>query len=314
MLSGMNDAVFSAHHDHAAMVREGPPPAAVHWALRAVDPNGRILAVEPLAGGISHANHVIRVETGDGVFDVVLRRWVRACPQEDDTGFSAEQEAATYGLLASSTVRAPRLVASDTAAAECDVPALLLTREPGEAPGRPADLTGFLAQLAEALPAIHSIDPDRAARVVPTYRPYYEAASLSVPGWTRTPAAWGRAIEIAATPPPAAELAHFIHRDYHPGNTLWVAGRLTAIVDWTTASMGPPVVDIAHMRANLAMSFGVEAADEFLAAYRAVAPAYAHDPYWDLRSAVDFLPELSPEPKPEFSRLDEFVTRAVATL
>ena len=270
--------------------------------------------MEPLAGGISHANHVIRVETGDGVFDVVLRRWVRACPQEDDTGFSAEQEAATYGLLASSTVRAPRLVASDTAAAECDVPALLLTREPGEAPGRPADLTGFLAQLAEALPAIHSIDPDRAARVVPTYRPYYEATSLSVPGWTRTPAAWGRAIEIAATPPPAAELAHFIHRDYHPGNTLWVAGRLTAIVDWTTASMGPPVVDIAHMRANLAMSFGVEAADEFLAAYRAVAPAYAHDPYWDLRSAVDFLPELSPEPKPEFSRLDEFVTRAVATL
>ena len=313
MLNGMIDAVFSARHDHAAMVREGPPPAAVHWALHAVDRNGRILAVEPLGGGISHANHAIRIETGRGFCDVVLRRWVRACPQEDETGFSAEQEVATYTLLATSTVRSPRLVASDTAAAECDVPALLLTREPGGAPGRPADMTGFLDQLAAALPAIHSIDPHRAVRVVPPYRPYYEAGSLGVPGWARTPAAWARAIELAATPPPATRPA-FIHRDYHQGNTLWADGRLTAIVDWTTASMGPPAVDVAHMRANLAMSFGLEAADEFLAAYRAVAPAYAHDPYWDLRSAVDFLPELSPEPKPEFSRLDEFVARAVATL
>ena len=307
----MIDAVFSGHHDHSAMVREGPPPAAVHWALRAVDPNGRILAVEPLAGGISHANHAIRIETGDGIFDVVLRRWVRACPQEDDTGFSAEQEAATYGLLAGSAVRAPRLVASDTGAAECDVPSLLLTREPGEAPGRPTDMTGFLAQLAAALPAIHSIDPDLAARVVPPFRPYYEAGALSVPGWARTPSAWARAIDIAATPPPATRPT-FIHRDYHPGNTLWADGRLIAVVDWTTASIGPPAVDVAHMRANLVMAFGIEAADGFLAAYRAVAPEYAHDPHWDLRSTVDFLPELSPEPKPELDRLDEFVARAAA--
>ena len=313
MLSGMIDPVFSAHHDHAAMVREVPPPAAVHWALRAVDPNGRIIAVEPLAGGISHANHAIRIETGDGILDVVLRRWVRACPQEDDTGFSADQEAATYRLLAPSAVPAPRLVAADTGAVECDVPALLLTREPGEAPGLPASMPEFLAQLAEALPPIHAIDPELAARVVPPYRPYYDAGSLSVPGWARTPAAWVRAIELAATPPPATRPA-FIHRDFHPGNTLWVDGRLSAVVDWTTASMGPPAVDVSHMRANLVMAFGIEAADEFLAAFRAVAPGYAHDPYWDLRVTVDFLPELSPEAKPEFDRLDDFVARAAATL
>jgi aminoglycoside phosphotransferase (APT) family kinase protein len=204
-------------------------------------------------------------------------------------------------------------VASDTAAAECDVPALLLSREPGAAPDRPTDLAGFVAQLAEALPAVHAIDPDSAARVVPPYRPYYKAASLSVPGWARTPAAWERAVELAAAPVRATRPT-FIHRDYHQGNTLWADGRLTAIVDWTTASIGPAAVDISHMRANLVMAFGIEAADEFLAAYRAVAPAYVHDPRWDLRSAVDFLPELSPEPKPELDRLDEFVARAVAAL
>jgi aminoglycoside phosphotransferase (APT) family kinase protein len=87
-----------------------------------------------------------------------------------------------------------------------------------------------------------------------------------------------------------------------------------AIVDWTSASWGPPAVDVAHMRANLAMSFGIEAADRFLEAYRAVAAPYAHDPCWDLRVAVDFLPDLSPEARPEFDRLDDFVARALAAL
>jgi len=309
----MIDPVFSAHHDHSAMLKEGPPPAAVHWALRSIDPGGRILAVEPLEGGISHANHVIRIEAGGAIHEVVLRRWVRDCPQGDDTGFSAEQEAATYGLLASSAVAAPRLLAADLDARECDVPALLLTRAPGTAPTRPEDMGSFLAQLAAALPAIHSVDPDRVARTVPPYRPYYSAQELRVPAWTSAPAAWQSAIEFAVAPLPAGAPA-FIHRDYHPGNTLWVSGRLTAVVDWTTASWGPPSVDVAHMRANLAMSFGVAAADGFLEAFRAAAPAYDHDPRWDLRVAVDFLPELSPETRPEFDRLDDFVARAAAAL
>jgi aminoglycoside phosphotransferase (APT) family kinase protein len=313
MLRSMIDAVFSAHHDHSAMLREGPPPAALHWALRSIDRDGRILAVEPLNGGVSHANHVFRFEAGGSIHEVVLRRWVRDCPHEEDTGFSAAQEAATYGLLASSVVAAPRLLATDLDARECDVPALLLTRAPGTASTAPHDMSGFVGQLAAALPAIHAVDPQRAARTVPPYRPYYLAAELRVPAWTRAPSAWKRAIERVAVPWPA-EPATFIHRDYHPGNTLWVAGRLTAIVDWTSASWGPPAVDVAHMRANLAMSFGVEAADRFLEAYRAVAGPYSHDPYWDLRVAVDFLPELRPEARPEFDRLDDFVARAVAAL
>jgi aminoglycoside phosphotransferase (APT) family kinase protein len=210
-------------------------------------------------------------------------------------------------------VPAPRLLDADLDARECDVPALLLTRAPGTTLTAPDDMRGFLDQLAAALPAIHAVDPERAARTVPPYRPYYNADSLRIPAWTRAPSAWERAIDLAAVPRPTGPAA-FIHRDYHPGNTLWVAGRLTAIVDWTSASWGPPAVDVAHMRANLAMSHGVEAADEFLEAYRAVAGPYAYDPYWDLRVAVDFLPELTPGARPEFERLDEFVTRAAAAL
>jgi aminoglycoside phosphotransferase (APT) family kinase protein len=323
----MIDAVFADHHQHRAMVREGPPPKAIHWALRAVDPRGRIVSIEPLSGGISHANHAIRIESHGAFQEVVLRRWIRDCPQEGETGFSAAQEVATYGLLAVSEVPAPRLVATDVEARECDVPALLLTRAPGTPPvtppATPYDMRPFLTQLAAALPLIHAVDPVRAARTVPAYRPYYEAESLEVPAWTRSPSVWERAIEVAAAPgqvapeqatPGLAAPGAFIHRDYHPGNTLWDSGRLTAIVDWTTASWGPPAVDVAHMRANLAMAFGIEAADEFLGAYRAAEGSYDHDPRWDVRTAVDFLPVLSPEPRPEFDRLEDFVERAVAAL
>ncbi len=69
------------------------------------------------------------------------------------------------------------------------------------------------------------------------------------------------------------------------------------------------------MRVNLAMSHGVEAAGQFGEACRSiVGSGYATDPYWDLRIVVDFLPELSPESRPEFDRLDDFVARSVAEL
>jgi aminoglycoside phosphotransferase (APT) family kinase protein len=310
----MIDAVFAGHHQHSAVVAEGPPPEAVHWALRAVGLDGRIVSVEPLTGGISHANHAIRIDMGGAIRDVVLRRWVRDCPQEEATGFSPRQEAATYGLLADSAVPAPRLLAADVDAKECDVPALLLTRSTGARLAAPDDMRSCTRQLAAALALVHSIDPDRSARTVPPYRPYYAAEGLRVPPWTSFPSVWERAIE-AATAPPLGGKSAFIHRDYHPGNTLWASGKLTAIVDWTTASWGPPAVDVAHMRANLAMSFGLDAADEFLSAYLGEAgAAYVHDPFWDVRIAVDFLPELNPEPRSEFERLDEFVARAVAAL
>jgi aminoglycoside phosphotransferase (APT) family kinase protein len=276
----------------------------------------RLSSVEPLGGGQSHANHVLRFDVAGSMVEVVLRRWVRPDWHETDPEFSPAQEAATYGLLASSAVPAPRLLAADVEARDCDVPAILLTRAAGLRVLRTRDRRPFLAQLASALPLVHAVDPERALATVPAYRPYYERDDLRAPAWARVPAVWDRAIETATGPPPDGPAA-FIHRDYHPGNTLWAERRLTAIVDWTTASWGAPSVDVAHMRANLAMTFGVDAAEEFLAAYRDVLGGpVVHEPYWDLRVAVDFLPDLPPGRRRSVSvaRLDGFVARAVARL
>ena len=296
--------------------RRTPPRETIEWARRAIGGAARLSSVEPLGGGQSHANHVLRFDRAGSTVEVVLRRWVRADWEETDPEFSPAQEAATYSLLASSAVPAPGLLAADPEARDCDVPAILLTRSTGARLARPTDRRSFLAQLAGALRVVHDVDPERAARTVPAYRPYYERAALHAPAWAREPATWERAIETATAPPPGGPAA-FIHRDYHPGNTLWAAGMLTGIVDWTTASWGAPAVDVAHMRVNLAMSFGVDVADEFLAAYRdVVGVSVAHDPYWDLRIAVDFLPDLPAgrRPSARAGRLDEFVARRVASL
>jgi hypothetical protein len=70
------------------------------------------------------------------------------------------------------------------------------------------------------------------------------------------------------------------------------------------------------MRINLATSFGLDAAEAFLDVYRTVAgESYLHDPRWDLRIAVDFLPDLGGDrSRTELERLDEFVVRALARL
>ena len=268
-----------------------------------------------LEGGLSHANHLLRMAGRKGIVEVVLRRWVRPDWAETDPEFSPEQEVATYGLLAESGVPTPRLLAADPTAERCDVPAILLSRAPGRRRTRPGRIGQFVHELAAPLPDIHSIDRSRAARTVPPYRRYYEPHRLSVPGWWSRTKIWECAVALAATPP-SVRPSVFLHRDYHPGNTLWRSEELTAIVDWTSAEFGPPEVDVAHMRTNLALSFSLGAADEFLDAYRSVAAAPPLDPWWDMRMALDFIPDgpVSARPRAQLRRLEEFVARSVAEL
>jgi aminoglycoside phosphotransferase (APT) family kinase protein len=133
---------------------------------------------------------------------------------------------------------------------------------------------------------------------MPPYVPYNRLDHRDPPRHALRPTLWDRAFEIAAGPPPEAP-SRFIHRDYHPDNTLWSYGRLTGVVDWSEASYGPVAVDIAHMRLNLALRYGPIAAERFTAAFDQVAGGYPHDPYWDIRCLLDLLPETNDRTIPE---------------
>jgi aminoglycoside phosphotransferase (APT) family kinase protein len=295
-----------------ALLRRRPPAAALDWAAARFGPGSRVVTVRPLPSAWL-ANHALEVAGADGtVHRVVLRRWARPGWDDEDPDFTAAREAAVLELLAPTPVPAPALVAADPDAAVCDVPALLLERLPGGPPDLAGDPGRLVEGLAEALPPIHAVEVPPTggdgARVVPPYRRFYEPEGLDPPAWSARPGLWRRAFEVAAGPPPDGH-ACLIHRDYHPGNTLWADGRLVGVVDWIGGSWGPPGVDLGHLRVNLAADLGLAVADRFLAAHRALT-GFDHHPYWDVASAVDVAPETEASWRPA----EDLVAAALARL
>lgn len=65
---------------------------------------------------------------------------------------------------------------------------------------------------------------------------------------------------------------------------------MSGVVDWPNACLGPAGIDVGHCRVNLALLYGVEVADLFLATYEKHAgSSFIYDSYWDIVSAFDFV-------------------------
>jgi aminoglycoside phosphotransferase (APT) family kinase protein len=260
------------------------PIEALEWAAKAVGKGARVGRVRRLRGGTSTTMHAVDIVDRSGTtHKLVLRRYVieRWVAEEPDL---AEREARTLDLLATSRVAAPRQVAVDPDGRASGMPAVLMTRLPGRVIIDPPDIERWLRGMAEELPLIHDV---RVARVaVQPFAPYYDLRKIELPRWSKQPKLWERALEIARQRQPRARKC-FIHRDYHPANVLWSRGKLSGVIDWPNASIGPPEVDVAHCRGNLAILHGVDVADAFLDAYRSVTGVRDYDPHWDLARVFD---------------------------
>lgn len=293
----------------------GPPSdATLRWVEACLGPGSEVKMVRPLVGGTSHVNHALLAESRSGtVHRLVLRRWASPTWPVADIDTSPEREIAALTLLDGCEIPTPSLVAADPSGAYCDVPALLITRLLGHPP-RPAaeELPEYLVQLAVGLLPVHAL---AGATTMPPYRAYNRLDLRLAPKHALRPGLWEQALDVAAGAAPGADLC-FIHRDYLPDNTLWAYGRLTGIVDWSAASYGPIAVDIGHMRLHLALRYGADVADRFLASYDQVSGgAYRHDPYWDLRTLLDLLPEEStPIPEGDIPALEIYLETVLAQL
>lgn len=284
-------------HTPAPCLPTGAPPgdATLRWVEECLGKGAEVRMVRPLPGGTAHANHALLVESRSGSpHRLVLRRWTPRGPaparrrRYSATEFSPEREIAALALLAGCEIPTPALVAADPAGAHCDVPALLITRLTGHPPRpSPDDLPEYLIQLAAALLPVHALN---GASTMPPYVPHNRLDVRVPPKHALRPDLWERAHEVAARPAPDAPV-RFIHRDYHADNTLWSYGRLTGVVDWSDAASGPIAVDIARMRRGLALRYGPQVADRFLSTFDQVSGGHPHDPYWDVRTLLDLLPE-----------------------
>jgi len=239
----------------------------MHWVERTLGRGARIVGKRRLTGGITSAVHRLTVEQRGRRTTYVLREW----PADSGYGPRAvASEVAVLTALARHDIPAPRLIGATG-------DAVLMTRVPGRIDLMPADRDAWLVQMARMLVRIHAL---------PIAGKPYESWSerFAVPADAARPELWRAAVALG--PPPGGATC-FIHRDYQHFNLLWSRARLTGVVDWIEACVGPPDVDVGHCRLNLALLFSPEVAERFLAIYEAEAGRTV-DPRWDIHELLAY--------------------------
>ncbi|PSK92796.1 phosphotransferase family enzyme [Murinocardiopsis flavida] len=297
-----------------------PTPDALDWVRRAVGADA-VLDGGPVLMSISSTTlHAVDVRdrAAGAVHPLALRRFHDRARLASDPWYRPENEAAVLDLLGPTSVAAPVLLARDLSGARTGMPALLTGRTPGSDDWKGRDLPEVLAALAAELARIHRVDAGAAA--LPAYRSYYDPDAdgpRTPPAWSRARGLWDRVFAVISAPAPDAPVG-FIHRDYHPGQSLWLDSGLSGIVDWTTGCTGPFAIDIARMRLNLAIEAGAAAAEEFGALYARSAGTDLHHPYWELVDAGDLLLAFGePEDADEWAAwaaFESWVARALAEI
>ena len=265
-----------------SIARVKVPERTIRWVERVT--GARVVKTRLLRRGPIDIRALTLESTRGTSSKAVLRMFVDRELLGADISFRPGNEVRVLRALKATAVPAPTLIAADVEETECDAPTLLTSLVPGRNGFKavPRDLGPWLRQMAEAAAQIHDVsDPGGLVGFEP-----YEEGERTIPRNTSREDLWRRVFDVVAGSAPATE-ARFIHRDYHQENTMWLRGRLTGVIDWTQACMGPIDIDLARMRSNLASEVSVEAAGSFLDAYGSAIgdPAYEPSPYWEL---VDF--------------------------
>lgn len=291
--------------ERSLFLRRRPPARTLRWVERHL--GERVTRVEARRGGSSSAIHALTV----GGSRVILRRYV-VLDVVDEEPDIIEQEVRALRVLERSAAVTPEPIVSDEAAVHADVPALVMSCLPGRVDWAPSNLESWLRRLAEALLLIHTT-PWRADDGIRAFRPY-KPDRWEPPPWLRDRSIWDRAVAVFEAPP-ADDAQVFINRDYHPGNVLFRRGKVTGVVDWQAAAIGPPSVDVSHCRGNLIGRFGLEVADRFTKIWQDVS-GERYNPWAESAMAIDALGwhGTSARPPRERQDIETSIARALGEL
>jgi aminoglycoside phosphotransferase (APT) family kinase protein len=231
-------------------MRTDPPEQTLRWLLDELEATD-VVAIRSMPGGSTAAMHRVTIRPRRGPQrTVVVRRYVLG-ETLTETPDMVEREWHALQLVAPTRLPTPIPYAADLHASRTDVPTIVMSSLEGRPvwDGRPRQ--GWLDQLVDAMLEIHAVTIP-ARTTMPTVE-RYEQTVYEPPRWSRQPGIWERAFDIFHGPIPTPDWG-FVHRDFHPGNTLWQHGRLTGVVDWQAACVGPASIDPGHCRMNLLFS------------------------------------------------------------
>jgi aminoglycoside phosphotransferase (APT) family kinase protein len=250
-------------------------PESLTWVETFLGRGARVVATRRLTGGLTSLVQELTVAQNGRQRRYVLRSWAPDSRLQDWVLRAVATEAAVLAALERSDVPAPRLVAS-TSDAAAGGPASLMTRVP--------DREEWLRQMARMLARIHALDWPGAR-----FESWLDAGTLTTPADASRAEIWRDAFALAAEPRTPIRSC-FIHRDYQHFNLLWSRERLTGVVDWAGACLGPPDVDVGHCRLNLTLLFSADVAERFRELYEAESGRIV-DPYWDVHALLSYGPD-----------------------
>lgn len=278
-------------------LRRAPSRESLAVLCAAIQPGGRVGNVQRLRGGIASGMHAVKL-TGPGDHHrwVVVRRYGKWRVEHHPR--VAEQEWATLTALARVGAPTPLPLWLDTSGQLFGCPTLVTTRIPGRGLLAPRDLEGWVRQLAEALAQVHAapLTESELDILVDQRQEVDQLLASDEPPSALAGKLYGEEVWAAmrrAWPQIASSRHGLVHGDFWPGNTLWLRGRLSGVVDWEQVRHGDPAQDVACCRLDLTLLFGPETADQFLLAYLAA----ANEPvrqlfFWELSIAASALEDV----------------------
>lgn len=251
----------------------------IDWICQALHSGAVLRSAERLIGATTADLFLCTVDIGstNESIRVVLRRYA------DSNGIATNPKAATNEAWALQTaalakVATPSLIAVNDTCDDGHFAMTLTSYLSGRVVTTPDDMDAWLREMAGAMYAIHQVAVEDNA---PDYFPWYYENRLALPEWSNRHREWERVIQGALGAAPN-EPRHFIHRDFHPCNVLFVGDKLSGVIDWVYSCRGMAGVDIAHCRWNLALMHGMHAADRFVDIYREFTGRnWQYNPYFD---------------------------------
>lgn len=218
---------------------------------------------ERLNGGSSaRATQVVLKGTSGETLRVVVRRPTYAEPLA-----AVRREYAVLERCAAAGVPVPAARVVDDVAG-----AIVLDFVSGAPDFHPADTNHMLQQMAEQLARIHRVPLDSGLGFL-SHRSdgaARQVAFRSEQPDTNLGEAALRSTLSELWPWPQHNPDVLLHGDYWPGNVLYEAGRLVAVLDWEESERGDPLADVALTRLDLLWAFGDEAAEAFTEHYRSL--------------------------------------------
>ena len=212
---------------------------------------------------------VLDIERADGSrWKVTLRRFLsghegnKVSPPEE-----VVREFETLRLVERAGIPAPRPLLLDAGGDYFGVPAIVISYLPGRPVFPTKNIGAWTEGLARVLRTVHAVTPDR-----------FDLSALSIclrdcmrqriadwlkPGQVDPLAAEMRAVLHSELDRIDFSAPTLVHDDFWSGNTVACRGRITGIIDWTSAEVGDPRTDVAECRLDLVLSHGIEVADAF---------------------------------------------------